>query len=340
MGQLSSPPVSARAFTTWLVESMSDPDKPLATMSLLLSEPNGSVYRHPRSTEEFPVASATMDNVIEAVREWKTLGDADSDNRLIFFFCGHGIAQGADTSLLLADYGTDSNDPLSGAIDFRRFHLGMNTCAAHQQCYFVDACRSSSDTLIEALGYAGRPIIRPDTRHRRADGPREAPIYYSTIAGEDAYGRPDALSPFTDALLRGLNGAAGDDSEGDWRVSTTRLKEAIDYFLKRQAAGRGGCRFRRPPSSPRSISITWPITRGAGDDLLRALRCARRGRAQLPARRRAGDQADSGKLPVGGAASTGSYEFAAEFSEGPYVDATARAYVRPVYRKVPLKVLR
>jgi hypothetical protein len=36
---------------------------------------------------------------------------------------------------------------------------------------------------------------------------------------------------------------------------------------------------------------------------------------------------------------TGLYEFAAEFRDGPYVNVTARVYVRPVYRRVPLKVL-
>ena len=37
MGQLTSPPVSARQFASWLIESFHHPAKPLATVSLMLS---------------------------------------------------------------------------------------------------------------------------------------------------------------------------------------------------------------------------------------------------------------------------------------------------------------
>jgi hypothetical protein len=282
-----------------------------------------------------------MANVSAAVAEWKKRGDVSSENRLIFFFCGHGIAQGSDTSLLLADYGANVNDALTGAIDFRSFHLGMNTCAAQQQCYFIDACRASSDTLIESYGKAGLPIIRPNTRYRRPDGPREAPIYYSTIAGEDAYARPGEVSPFTDALIRGLRGAGGDDSEGDWRVSTTRLKEAIDYFLKRAAVGGQG-RVQVPATSELTTFYLHhladlpevPVTICCQpSDAHAAAELSYRAGAQPPTKRAPADC--EWEVPL----QAGTYHFAAEFQAGPYINATAEAHVRPVYRKVPLKVL-
>jgi Caspase domain len=340
MGQLSSPPASARGYCRWLIEAHNDPGKPLASVSLLLSEPNRSVFGHPTTDEELQVAAATMENVEAAVREWKARGDGDPENRLVFFFCGHGIAQGPETSLLLADYGEKPENPLDGALDFYRLHLGMNTCAAQQQIYFVDACRASSDTLIEAMDYAGRPIIQPRGRTRRAGGPREAPIYYSTIAGEDAYGRPDEPSPFTAALLLALNGAGGDDSEGDWRVSSTRLKEAIDYFLKRSAdAGQGRVQvpatgeltsfylhyLERPPEVPVTICCR-PDTAHADAELSYSV-------GGLERERRAPTEGEwEITLPVG------SYEFAAEFAAGSYANTSVEAYVRPVYRRVPLEV--
>uniref|UniRef100_UPI003AF71AAD hypothetical protein n=1 Tax=Thiolapillus sp. TaxID=2017437 RepID=UPI003AF71AAD len=47
LGQLSSPPVSARTITDWLLDSFNNPDKPLASVSLLVSEEEGGqVYHH------------------------------------------------------------------------------------------------------------------------------------------------------------------------------------------------------------------------------------------------------------------------------------------------------
>jgi caspase domain-containing protein len=339
MGQLSSPPASARMFCRWLIEELNDPAKPLASVRLLLSELAPARFQHPATGRDLPVADATMEHVDTALSDWKARGDTNPENRLIFFFCGHGIAQGPETSLLLADYGQRPDDPLGGAIDFYRFHLGMNTCAAQQQCFFVDACRASSDTLIEAMRYAGRPIIQPRGRTRRAGGPREAPIYYSTVAGEDAYGRQNELSPFTDALLRALNGAGGDDSEGDWRVSSTRLKEAIDYFLRSAEVGEGRVQIPatgelttfylhyldRPPEVPVTICCR-PADATADAELSYGTG------GRVRERRAPADSDWEVTLSVG------SYEFAAEFAGGSYADVSVEAYVRPVYRRVPLKV--
>jgi hypothetical protein len=42
---------------------------------------------------------------------------------------------------------------------------------------------------------------------------------------------PDKVSLFTDALLRGLRGVGSDNPEDVWRVSTSRLQEAIHHFM-------------------------------------------------------------------------------------------------------------
>ena len=68
MGQLSSPSASARGFCRWLIEAINDPSKPLASVSLLLSEPAPSVFRHPSTGHDHRVAAATMENVEVAVR--------------------------------------------------------------------------------------------------------------------------------------------------------------------------------------------------------------------------------------------------------------------------------
>ncbi|HUG30217.1 MAG TPA: caspase family protein [Candidatus Limnocylindria bacterium] len=233
MGQLSSPTVSARAFASWLIEELEDPNKPLASVALLLSERRRKRFRNPRTKKELLVEKATLPNVAAAIADWKAQGDRNPEHRLIFYFCGHGIAQGADVALLMADFGSDPNDALLGALDFVRFRSGMDACTARQQVYFVDACRASSDTLLAQLGRAGLPVIAPNPNAPRPPQPSQQPIYYSTLAGQDAYGRAKQPSIFTDALLRSFSGAGADDTNGDWRVETTQLNRAIDVYMQR-----------------------------------------------------------------------------------------------------------
>ncbi len=233
MGQLTSPTVSAREVATWLIGELHDPNKPLASVSLLLSERRRKPFRNPRTRKDVAVERATMPNVSKAIADWKAEGDRSEDHRLLFYFCGHGIAQGADVALLMADYGADPNDALLGALDFVRFRSGMDACAARQQVYFVDACRASSDTLLSQFGRAGLPVIAPDVNAPRPPTPSRQPVYYSTLGGAKAFGRARQPSFFTDALLRSLSGAGADDTNGDWRVETTQLNRAIDVYLQR-----------------------------------------------------------------------------------------------------------
>ena len=139
MRQIESPPISAKSFAKWLIENFNNPDKPLATVSLLLSESIPEKFQNPKTGQNLDVKVATFKNVFKAIKKWKARGDQNPGNLLIFYFCGHGISQGLDTSLLLADFGQDEDNPLANAIDFRKFYLGMDQCAALQQCFFIDA---------------------------------------------------------------------------------------------------------------------------------------------------------------------------------------------------------
>lgn len=226
MGQLTSPPISARAVAKWLCRDFHDDAKPLASLSLLLSEAD------PEPFQGKDVAEATIDNIEAAVREWRQRADGHHDNRTIFYFCGHGVSQGKDMALLASDVFADELNPLNGALDFSSLMTAMARCLATQQVFFVDACRASSDTLIEQSGsFAGRVPLGPGSRP--LDWPRRFPIpYYATLAGSLSHARPGTVSLFTEALLRAFKGAGSDDPEGDWRVSTAQLHAAIDHFMK------------------------------------------------------------------------------------------------------------
>ncbi|MER9771244.1 caspase family protein [Mesorhizobium sp. M0220] len=145
MEQLTSPPISARLFASWLTsENFRNPTKPLASVALLLSEAAPAPFLDPRNgASKFDVALADSANVRLAITEFFKRGDENADNLLIFYFCGHGIAAGTDTALLLSDYGANPLNALERAIDFRRLRIGMGRCKASEQCFFIDACRAS-----------------------------------------------------------------------------------------------------------------------------------------------------------------------------------------------------
>jgi hypothetical protein len=232
MRQLSSPPLSARALANWLLAEYDDPTRPLGSVALLLSEERPAPFTDPRTHTAHDIDAATIDNILAAVTGWYDRGDSHVDNRLVFYFCGHGVSQGDDMALLAADIFADQHNPLNGALDFAALMNGLKRCKAGQQVFFVDACRSNSDVLIESSGtrFAGRSPLGAGSRP--LDLPRRFHIpYYATLAGDRSHARPGQVSLFTEALLRSLAGAASDDPEGDWRVNTAHLLEAIDHFM-------------------------------------------------------------------------------------------------------------
>ncbi|MFI5030302.1 MAG: caspase domain-containing protein [Reyranellales bacterium] len=224
MGQLTSPPLSALAFAEWLRTKYDNPSAPLATLALLLSEKAPSGWAEP----------ATTANVMAATEAWWERGRKSEDDVLIFFFCGHGVSQGNEMSLLLRDFGARAADPYANAIDFKNFRLGMGRARALRQFFFVDACRSSSDTFAGSGEYHGAPIIAPNLNEFR---PKKAPVFFSTLAGDAAYGRAGQMTLFTEALLDGLNGRGASKQNGPWQVFSTRLTEYLTFVMERSGQG-------------------------------------------------------------------------------------------------------
>jgi hypothetical protein len=228
MAQLTSPPESARAFTKWLLDTYDNPDAPLATLDLLLSDTKG---KFKVGSKEVSIAAASFDNVSQAIRDWAKRG-ALKDDVLLFFFSGHGICAGDQTTLLCADYGSDDTSPLRHAIDFRKLRIAMDRFAARRQCFFVDACRVATSGILETFDYYGQPVIDPVAAH--SPQPRQAPVFHSALAGQQAYGRKNKPSYFTEALLRAFDGPASDDArDGRWWVQTSVLLKALQPVLQR-----------------------------------------------------------------------------------------------------------
>jgi hypothetical protein len=235
MGQLSSPPISARAFANWLIRSFQHPGKPLSTVALLISAPSPERFENPRTHQVHDVERATSHTASAAIKEWKECGDSNSGNLLVFYFCGHGITEGTDTALLLDDFGADPQNSLDGALDLRRLYLGLQRCRATEQCFFIDACRSSSRTLADAEGFVGKVVIQPGRHDPTWEKPVRAPKFYATFNGAKAYGLPGEPSLYSQALMKALAGWGADDEDGTWRVTTSRLAEAVENAVARKA---------------------------------------------------------------------------------------------------------
>ena len=231
--QLSSPPESAREFTTWLLDEFNNPDRPLATVSMLIAEEGPEqAYTHARLDQPFTPKAATIAHVAKAVDEWKTLGDRSEENMTLFFFCGHGVAGGLiNMTLLLSDYGALNSNPMDGAVDFSALYRGMSQCKASYQCFFVDACRTVTDIATDTTA-KGRVLIQDKTDRPWPSGWNNA-IFYSTLAGEKAYGRKNQPSFYTEELIRGLNGTGSNNRNGpgDWRIETGDLGTALNRGL-------------------------------------------------------------------------------------------------------------
>ena len=160
--QLSSPPISARAMAEWLLQDYHCPGKELASLSLLTSEPESAPFIDPKTGTVRNVPIAETATIVAAVKEWKRRGDSSADNRLIFYYCGHGISEGDDMALLAREFSLDDDNPLESALDFRKLVDGLRKCQASQQIFLVDACRASSDVLISQTGgaFAGQvPLL-------------------------------------------------------------------------------------------------------------------------------------------------------------------------------------
>ena len=231
--QLSSPPISARAMAGWLLTDYHCPAKELASLSLLTSEPAPAPFMNPRTGAAHDVPDADIAAIVVAIKEWKRRGDTSVDNRLIFYFCGHGISEGNDMALLARGFSLDDDNPLNNALDFPKLVEGLRKCQASQQVFLVDACRASSDVLISQTGgtFAGQvPLLGG---RRPLELPRlEAMTYYATLAGDFSHARPNSVSLFAEATLRALRGAGSDDPTNEWWVNTNRLHEAVVHFMK------------------------------------------------------------------------------------------------------------
>jgi len=226
LDSVSSAYASALAVADWLVQNRrADPVTPLGSVELLASWP-GATF------DGGPVDGADRDTVQAAFRRWFNRCDSNAGNVALLYFCGHGCDTG-DQLLLLEDFGADLLNPFDHALNLRRLHLGMRRCRARTQVFLVDACRSVPRELVgmrDTVGWS--PVVELD-EIRPYDSSRDAPIMFSTAAGQLARGTAWQPTPYTRALLDVLGGMGAHKNHSDiWEVGTDRLRRHVCDVLE------------------------------------------------------------------------------------------------------------
>ena len=340
LDQLTSPPISARAIATWLIAGYNNPDRPMASVALLTSERRKKPFLNPRTGVAHAIETATIENIETAVTQWRQRAEAGTDQRLIFYFCGHGIANGTAATLLASNYGEKPFNTLAGAFNFQNFRDAMALSSATEQVYFIDACRVASTNLLR-VGTPAGSLVTGD-RVRPPDAPEIlAPTFYSTLPGTTAYARKGKVSFYTEALIQGLDGAGSVNFGRGWRVTTLGLQNALSVYLERELKriGRTGtpptdqqvrldlCLPTREPTATARVTCDpaiamWDAT----------LTFTGRGQTERRPRPRKGDWVLE-LLP-------GLYQFQAQFPGGSWRSETEEAYIQPVEFDVTIRVTR
>jgi Caspase domain len=246
IGQLTSPPASARALANWFIRDFRNDDRPLGSVALLLSEQAAaSTYTPPRTAlvpapQACQVPVADHAQVKAAALAWIERLKRNKENMAVFYFCGHGMTWNSNTTMLLRDFGRDQNNPIAEAIAVDQVVETMKNCPAIYQAFFIDCCRTRQDDLLEGQAVIGTPafFLSPYAK-QHADVRRQA-VYYATSDDRPAAGGKNRTSLFTEALMDGLSFVAAENDTGDWVVRTGRLVDAMTRLVALRPKSAGG----------------------------------------------------------------------------------------------------
>jgi hypothetical protein len=223
LGQLTSPPLSARALADWFTSGKLVNNKvPLGSVEVVLSDASDQTYG------PVPVEDATFANIQSAFDGWFDRCNAHARNIAIFYFCGHGLQK--DTMVLLPeDFGESRHNPWNTAIDFHRTFRGLSQCRAGTQLYIIDACRQLSQKMVKDLDAGGQTL---KTFKLESQLPRTAPGLFATANGLPSFGDTGNVSRMTAALIECLDGLGATVRNGGWIIDTEHLGSRVQALMK------------------------------------------------------------------------------------------------------------
>lgn len=230
LGQLNSTTASARRLADWFIKDFDCPERPLSTVSLLLSEPGPSpaTYVNPDTGVSTSVPRGTKVETRDAL--FATLGRVTSpDDNLIFYIAAHGLAGGANNFYLLRDFGSDPNGPLDHMINYSRLMAMMRSQLPTRQFMVFDACRDMKQ-IVAANQDGGDGLLFADPSIRLGLPAVEQCAIQSTELDGSAYGKHNSPSVCAQAFERAIGGAAGKRHPDGWNITTARMWEAMRDF--------------------------------------------------------------------------------------------------------------
>ena len=231
--QLSSCPVSAVAFYENLLSLHQNRNLalPLGSVDLLLSLIPGQ----PQLTAPgLPVRDATFQTIKDAFEEWRIRCEENPDNIAMLYFAGHGLSH-TDQYLLASDFGTLPANPFAHSFNFDRTRLALSKRKINHQVFLIDACREVSDSTL-TYSIPENQLLPINLVKRDCDSTL---LLRSSAANYAAYGLENAVSFFTTALIKALNGLVAEKVQGRWQVQSTGLHNHLGSLASRQAREQG-----------------------------------------------------------------------------------------------------
>jgi hypothetical protein len=237
---LEGPAISAQRFLDWLVQRQQHLPQPLATVRLLVSSRNGDALAGAAD------GSASLEHFLDALYEWRADASTHPGHIAMFYFSGWGFGIGNDVALVLSDFGRPRRPVMAGTVSFDNIYAGMspsysNADVATTQFYFIDAGRHHDPRALPYLSSVTDAFSLAPSHRRDL---RNAPVFYSSVAGGMPFSRVGGATIFGEVLLACLEGRAAEATEeyraGQrvWRVSVNSLNAALEReFDKLAAAG-------------------------------------------------------------------------------------------------------
>lgn len=258
LAQLSSPPISARAMADWFIGKFEQPAKPLASVSLLVSEANPGTYQPGRPAGAAAVSPprANLANVKQAAGHWANRVGANKDNLAVFYFCGHGASLGQMAALMLEDFGEPGAE-FDGAIDLDVLRGTMRNSPAIQQVYLLDCCRTDADDLYRNEASIGSRVVSIASFTRGHTTPAQQFVLFPTIDGQTAFGIKDSVSAFTLSMLDAMNFAAADPETGIWLTTTAGILKSVDRLIQYRVPP--NLTKRSKPNAPEASSFEFNV---------------------------------------------------------------------------------
>ncbi|WP_154232182.1 hypothetical protein [Pseudomonas syringae] len=247
MAQLTSAARSASDFAAWLIDSYRNSSAPLSSVRILLSpnfeaeeEVNANIKGMLTASSE-----ATRGNAELYFDQFSTSLAKHTENVGVVYFAGHGVQlTKTGAILLLSDVGDPAHPTeLHGSLDLMSLHKSAShPGTAQTQFWFADVCRQEPK-VAKQFEY----MVGSMQRSKKNGHAKSSTMFLSSISGAKAYGRPDGVTLFNEALMNGLVSGEAAQSDGEdespWEVTATSLIEYLSSTVPKKARAAGAEQF-------------------------------------------------------------------------------------------------